>query len=215
MSDQLIVNEVFHSIQGESVHAGRPCVFVRLTACDLRCRWCDTEYAFYEGKKRPIDDILAEVERYDCGLVQVTGGEPLLQPNVHVLMARLLDGGKEVLLETGGHRDISQVDPRVGRVVDLKAPGSGEDARNRWENLADLRPIDNVKVVLADRADFDWALARIREHGVEEKCPILFSVVHGELDPTELAGWILESGTKARMQYQMHKLLWPAAMRGV
>jgi 7-carboxy-7-deazaguanine synthase len=212
---KLVVNEIFHSIQGESVHAGRPCVFVRLTACDLRCRWCDTEYAFHEGTKRGVADVVAEVERFGCPLVEVTGGEPLLQPGVHELMDRLLESGHEVLLETGGHRDITGVDPRVRRIVDLKAPGSGEEARNRWENLADLRATDNVKVVIADRRDFEWAVRAVAEHGVAERCPVLFSPVHGELEPAELAAWILESGTPARMQLQLHKLLWPSVVRGV
>ncbi|MCA9752193.1 MAG: radical SAM protein [Gemmatimonadetes bacterium] len=215
MSTDLIVNEIFHSIQGESVEAGRPCVFVRLTACDLRCRWCDTEYAFTEGKRRSLDDVMAEIDSYDCGLVEVTGGEPLLQAAVHPLIARLLDAGHEVMLETGGHRDITGVDPRVRRIVDLKAPGSGEVTRNRLENLTDLRATDNVKVVIADREDFDWALAVLAEHDVEARCPILFSPVHGELEPAELARWMLESGTTARLQLQLHKLLWPAAKRGV
>ncbi|MEZ5063642.1 MAG: radical SAM protein [bacterium] len=215
MSTDLIVNEIFHSIQGESVEAGRPCVFVRLTACDLRCRWCDTEYAFTEGKRRSLDDVMAEIDSYDCGLVEVTGGEPLLQAAVHPLIARLLDAGREVMLETGGHRDITGVDPRVRRIVDLKAPGSGEVARNRLENLADLRATDNVKVVIADREDFDWALSVLAKHDVEARCPVLFSPVHGELEPAELARWMLESGTTARLQLQLHKLLWPAATRGV
>jgi len=215
MSEKLVVNEIFHSIQGESAHAGRPCVFVRLTACDLRCRWCDTEYAFHEGEPRTVEDVLGEVGKYPCELVEVTGGEPLLQRGAHELMRRLADGGKEVLLETGGHRDITGVDPRVRRILDLKAPGSGESERNRWENVADLRPADNVKIVVADRTDFDWAVKVIAEHGITDRCPVFLSPVHGELEPAELAAWMLESGTPARLQLQLHKLLWPAALRGV
>ena len=215
MSEKLVVNEIFHSIQGESAHAGRPCIFVRLTACDLRCRWCDTEYAFHEGAARTVEDVLAEVGKYSCDLVEVTGGEPLLQPGAHELMRRLADAGMEVLLETGGHRDITGVDPRVCRIVDLKAPGSGESGRNRWENVADLRASDNIKVVVADRTDFDWTMKVIEEHGITDRCAVFLSPVHGELEPAELAAWILESGTPARLQLQLHKLLWPAAMRGV
>jgi 7-carboxy-7-deazaguanine synthase len=211
----LVVNEVFHSIQGESTLAGRPCVFVRLTACDLRCAWCDTAYAFHEGTKRSVEDVVAEVERFDCDLVEVTGGEPLLQPAVHDLVAALLARGKAVMIETGGHRDISSLDPRVRRIVDVKTPSSGEAARMRWENLAALREGDEVKLVIQDRRDFDYALEVVRRHRLEGRVPLLLSPVHGVLDPAELARWILESGVEARLQVQLHKIVWPAAVRGV
>lgn len=212
---KLVVNEIFHSIQGESTLAGRPCVFVRLTACDLRCSWCDTEYAFYEGAKRDLDDVVAEVLRYDCDLVELTGGEPLLQPGVHDLAIALLDRGKTVMIETGGHRDISALDPRVRRIVDVKTPSSGESARMHWPNLDVLREGDEVKFVIQDRADFDYAADVIRRHGLEARVPLLLSPVHGRLDAAELARWILESGIRARLQLQLHKILWPAALRGV
>jgi 7-carboxy-7-deazaguanine synthase len=211
----LVINEIFHSIQGESTQAGRPCVFVRLTGCDLRCSWCDTEYAFYEGTKREIDEIVADVARYDCDLVEVTGGEPLLQPRVHDLIARLLEAGKTVMIETGGHRDVSKVDPRVRRIVDVKTPSSGEVERNRFENFPLLRETDELKFVVQDRTDFDFAISTIRTHDLETRCPLLLSPVHGKLDAAELAAWVLESGVRARVQLQLHKLLWPAALRGV
>ena len=211
----LTINEIFHSIQGESTLAGRPCVFVRLTACDLRCSWCDTEYAFYEGAKRDLDDVVAEVLRYDCDLVELTGGEPLLQPGVHDLAIALLDRGRTVMIETGGHRDISALDPRVRRIVDVKTPSSGEAARMHWPNLDVLREGDEVKFVIQDRADFDYAADVIRRHGLEARVPLLLSPVHGKLDAAELARWILESGIRARLQLQLHKILWPAALRGV
>jgi 7-carboxy-7-deazaguanine synthase len=211
----LVINEIFHSIQGESTQAGRPCVFVRLTGCDLRCSWCDTEYAFYEGTKREIDEIVADVARYDCDLVEVTGGEPLLQPRVHDLIARLLEAGKTVMIETGGHRDVSKVDPRVRRIVDVKTPSSGEVERNRFENFLLLRETDELKFVVQDRTDFDFAISTIRAHDLETRCPLLLSPVHGKQDAAELAAWVLESGVRARVQLQLHKLLWPAALRGV
>lgn len=211
----IVVNEIFHSIQGESTLAGRPCVFVRLTACDLRCAWCDTEYAFHEGTKRAVADVVEEACRFPCDLVEVTGGEPLLQPSVHELIAALLARGKTVMLETGGHRDITPLDPRVRRIVDVKTPSSREQDRMHWPNLAALKDGDEVKFVVADRADFDYALRVVREHGLAGRVPLLFSPVHGSLAPAELAAWILESGVEARLQLQLHKLLWPSALRGV
>lgn len=211
----LVVNEIFHSIQGESTLAGRPCVFVRLTACDLRCSWCDTEYAFHEGVKRSVDDIVAEVRRHDCPLVEITGGEPLLQPDVHELIAALLEHGLTVMLETGGHRDISAVDSRVLRIVDVKTPSSGESHRVRVENFEHLKSGDELKFVIADRADFDWSVDMIARHDLASRCPLLFSPVHGSLPGEELADWILEAGLPVRLQLQLHKLLWPAALRGV
>jgi 7-carboxy-7-deazaguanine synthase len=212
---RLTINEIFHSIQGESTEAGRPCVFVRLTACDLRCAWCDTEYAFHEGTKREIEDVVAEVLRYECELVEITGGEPLLQPAVHDLAAALLAHDRTVMIETGGHRDISTLDPRVRRIVDVKTPSSGESRRVLWSNLEHLKPGDEVKFVIADRADFDWSADVIRRHGLEGRVPLLLSPVYGRLEPAELARWILESGSRARLQLQLHKILWPHVVRGV
>lgn len=211
----LVVNEIFHSIQGESSRAGFPCVFVRLTACNLRCTWCDTEYAFYEGVRMSIPEVLSRVESFGCRLVELTGGEPLLQEGALELMTALCDRGHDVMLETGGALSIAAVDPRVRRIVDLKCPGSGMSDRNFWENLSELRPSDEVKFVLRDRADFDWAMGAIREHGLEARCPLLFSPVFGDLEPVTLAGWILECGAPVRMQLQMHKFIWEPSTRGV
>ena len=211
----ITINEIFHSIQGESSLAGRPCVFVRLTACDLRCKWCDTEYAFHEGTKREVADVVEEACRFGCDLVEVTGGEPLLQPTVHELIAALLSRGKTVMIETGGHRDITTLDPRVRRIVDVKTPSSTEQHRMHWPNLAALKDGDEVKFVVADRTDFDYALGVIREQALEGRVPLLLSPAHGTLPPGELAAWILESGVDARLQIQLHKLLWPTILRGV
>jgi 7-carboxy-7-deazaguanine synthase len=212
----LTINEIFHSIQGESTHAGRPCVFVRLTACDLRCSWCDTPYAFTEGQKMSIDEVLAQVDTYGCGLVEVTGGEPLLQPDVYPLMERLLASGKTVLLETGGHIDIGGVPAGVRRIVDVKCPGSGEADRNCGANLDRLRPTDEVKFVIADRADYDYAREIVRTHALTGKCgAVLFSPVHGVLDPKALAAWVLADRLTVRVQLQLHKYIWDAATRGV
>src|ERR1700730_16340771 len=175
----LTVNEIFYSIQGESTRAGEPCVFVRLTACDLRCSWCDTPYAFYDGTKRSIDDVVAEVERYDCPLVEITGGEPLLQEDVYPLMESLLSRGRTVMLETGGHRPITAVPNRVIKIVDVKCPGSGGAGRNDWQNLTALAPHDEVKFVLRDRADYEFALEVLKRHDVaSHAAAILFSPVH-------------------------------------
>jgi 7-carboxy-7-deazaguanine synthase len=212
--ERLKVHEIFYSLQGESTFAGRPCVLVRLTGCQMRCVWCDTEYAFYEGGWRTLDEILAEVASYSCPLVELTGGEPLLQPAALPLLERLCERGYEVLLETGGGLDIGPVDPRVRRIVDVKCPGSGEAANNRWENLALLTGRDELKFVLADEADYVWAKEVIVEHRLGGRCPIHFSPVHGSLDARDLAAWILRDGLPVRMQLQLHKLLWGAA-RGV
>lgn len=213
--ERLKVNEIFRSIQGESSHAGRPCAFVRLTGCQMRCVWCDTEYAFYDGSWKSLDDVLAAVAAFGCPLVEVTGGEPLLQPAVHPLLAALCDAGYEVLLETGGGLDIAGVDPRVRRIVDVKCPGSGEAEHNRWENLADLRPADEVKLVLADRADYDWARDVVARHRLGDRCPVHFAPVWGALDPAELARWILDDRLPVRLALQLHKLVWGAEARGV
>jgi 7-carboxy-7-deazaguanine synthase len=213
---RLRLTEIFFSIQGESTFAGRPSAFVRLTGCDLRCTWCDSTYTFTGGTWWALDDIVAEVERTGATLVCVTGGEPLLQKAVHPLMTRLLDRGLTVTLETGGHRDLAEVDARVHRIVDLKPPGSGESERNRWENLALLGPRDELKCVLASREDYEWARDIVLERGLAAQVgAVLFSPVHGALDPTTLAGWILADRLPVRLQLQLHKYLWGADARGV
>ena len=212
----LVVNEIFHSIQGESTHAGRPCVFVRLTACDLRCSWCDTPYAFTEGRKMSLDDIIAAVKAFECPTVEITGGEPLLQKNVYPLMDRLLEEGFEVMLETGGHISIEGVPGAVVRIVDVKCPASGEAERNDWSNLDRLTLQDEVKFVIADRGDYDFARAAVQRHALPGRVrAILFSPVHGRLDPKLLAAWILEDKLDVRLQLQIHKYIWSPETRGV
>ena len=212
----LTVNEIFHSIQGESTHAGRPCVFVRLTACDLRCRWCDTPYAFYEGRKMSVDEVVADVEARGCDVVEVTGGEPLLQPDVYPLMQRLLDSGKTVLIETGGHRSIAGVPAGVIRIMDVKCPGSGESEHNDWSNLAHLTSRDEVKFVIADRTDYEFARDVIRREDLAGRVnAVLFSPVHGELDPKLLSQWVIEDRLPVRVQLQVHKYIWSPTTRGV
>jgi 7-carboxy-7-deazaguanine synthase len=191
-------------------------VFVRLTACDRRCRWCDTAYAFHEGRKMSVDDVIADVEAMGCPVVEVTGGEPLLQPDVYPLMQRLLDAGKTVLIETGGHRSIAQVPPGVIRIVDVKCPGSGESAGNDWGNLARLTPKDEVKFVIADRADYEFAREVVqREKLVDRVNAVLFSPVHGELDPRLLADWVIADRLPVRVQLQLHKYIWSPDTRGI
>ena len=212
----LTINEIFYSIQGESTYAGRPCVFVRLTACDLRCSWCDTEYAFHEGRKRSLEDVLAEVDRHECSLVEVTGGEPLLQDEVYPLMQSLVDRGRTVLLETGGHRSTSRVPEPVITILDVKCPGSGEAHRNHWENLHRLRSHDEVKFVIKDRADYDWARDVLERHGVRQRAAAIhFSPVHGVLDPKTLSEWVLADRLPVRVQLQIHKYIWSPTTRGV
>ena len=212
----LTVNEIFYSIQGESTYAGRPCVFVRLTACDLRCSWCDTPYAFDEGRKQTVDDVMAEVERHGCQLVEITGGEPLLQEDVYELMNRLLAQGRTVMLETGGHRPIDRVPSAVVKIVDVKCPGSGESDRNDWRNLERLSPHDEVKFVVKDRADYEFARDVIRGRTLASRCAaILISPVHGETDVRMLSEWMLADHLPARLQLQLHKFIWPAGTRGV
>jgi len=212
----LTINEIFHSIQGESTHAGRPCVFVRLTACDLRCRWCDTPYAFHEGRKMSVDEVVADVEARNCQTVEVTGGEPLLQADVYPLMQRLLDAGKSVLIETGGHRSIAKVPEGVIRIVDIKCPGSLEADKNDWSNLEHLTPRDEVKFVIADRQDYDYARdIATREQLASRVNAVLFSPVHGELDPKLLSEWVIADRLDVRVQLQMHKYIWSPTTRGV
>ncbi len=204
----LRLTEIFFSLQGEAARAGLPTVFVRLTGCPLRCTWCDTTYSFSGGEPATIDSILARVAKYPVRQVCVTGGEPLAQRECLPLLSALCDAGYEVSLETSGALDIAGVDPRVARVMDLKAPASGEGDRNRWENLALLTSRDEIKIVVASRADYEWARALIRERRLNALCPVLLSPAQGLVDPTALAGWILEDGLDVRFQLQLHKLLW-------
>jgi 7-carboxy-7-deazaguanine synthase len=212
----LTVNEIFHSIQGESTHAGDRCVFVRLTACDLRCNWCDTPYAFHEGRKMSIDDVLSVVEGYGCPLVEITGGEPLLQEGVYELMERLLAAGHTVLLETGGHRPIDRVPAAVVKIVDVKCPGSGEADKNCWSNLDRLAAHDEVKFVVLDRADYEFARDVLTRTQLPSRAAaILFSPVHGLLDPKTLSEWVIADRLPVRVQLQLHKLIWSPTARGV
>ena len=212
----ITVNEIFYSVQGESTYAGRPCVFVRLTACDLRCTWCDTPYAFHEGKKRSLQDVLDEVERYDCRLVEVTGGEPLLQAEVYPLMSALLERGKTVLLETGGHRSTEQVPAAVVTVLDIKCPGSGEAERMDWSNLERLRAHDEVKFVIKDRHDYEYAREVMRARALAGRvAAIHFSPVHGVMNSRTLSEWVLQDRLAVRVQLQLHKYIWDPETRGV
>jgi 7-carboxy-7-deazaguanine synthase len=212
---RLKIHEIFFSIQGESTFAGRPCVFVRLTGCQMRCVWCDTAYAFYDGAWMAVDEILERVAAFGCPLVEVTGGEPLLQPDVHALMTALCDAGHEVLLETGGGLDIAPVDPRVRRILDVKCPGSGESQNNRWENLDLLRPTDELKFVVAHRRDYEWAREVIAQRALAGRCPIHLSPVWDAIPPADLAAWILEDRLPVRLTLQQHKVLWGKDARGV
>jgi 7-carboxy-7-deazaguanine synthase len=212
----LTVNEIFHSIQGESTRAGDRCVFVRLTACDLRCSWCDTPYAFHEGRKMSVDDVMSAVEAYGCPLVEITGGEPLLQEGVYDLMDRLLAGGHTVLLETGGHRPIDRVPAGVVKIVDVKCPGSGEADKNHWANLERLAPHDEVKFVVLDRADYEFARDVVTRTQLPSRAAaILFSPVHDVLDPKTLSEWVIADRLPVRVQLQLHKLIWSPTTRGV
>ena len=211
LRNSLRVSEIFHSIQGESSRVGLPTVFVRLTGCPLRCVWCDTDYAFSGGESLSIAGILERVAAFACSTVCVTGGEPLAQKNCLPLLLALCDAGHSVSLETSGALDVGDVDPRVARIVDLKAPGSGEAAKNRWENLDLLTPEDELKFVLASREDYDWAVSACHQRRVFERCPVLFSPVQGQLDPAQLAQWILDDRLPVRFQLQLHKVLWDNA----
>ena len=207
----LRLTEIFFSLQGETARAGLPTVFVRLTGCPLRCVWCDTTYSFSGGEPATIDSILARVANYPARQVCVTGGEPLAQKECLPLLSALCDAGYEVSLETSGALDIAGVDPRVARVMDLKAPDSGEGDKNRWENLGLLTPRDEIKIVVASRTDYEWARDLIRERRLDALCPVLLSPAQGLVDPTALAEWILDDGLNVRFQLQLHKLLWGSA----
>jgi 7-carboxy-7-deazaguanine synthase len=207
-TERLRVTEIFHSIQGEADAIGWRTVFVRLTGCPLRCVWCDTEYSFYGGNWHAIDDILAEVASHGAHHVCVTGGEPLAQKRCLILLRKLCDAGYDVSLETSGALDVSAVDPRVRKVMDLKAPGSGESGRNLWSNLDHLLPHDQIKIVIASRDDYDWACRMLAEHALADRCMVLFSPVHGAVVPRELAEWIIADRLPVRFQMQLHKLLW-------
>jgi 7-carboxy-7-deazaguanine synthase len=213
---ELLIHEIYLSVQGESTFAGLPCVFVRTSVCDSRCRWCDTPHAFTQGERMSRAAVLAKALNFDCPLVEITGGEPLLQTDVLPLMTELCDAGKTVLLETSGAHDVSGVDPRVHIIMDLKCPDSGESHRNRWPNLDALKPSDQIKFVIASRRDWDWTASVIREHRLDERFTCLVSCVFSAVQPVELVGWLLESGLhRVRMQLQMHKYIWEPTRRGV
>ena len=208
------VTEIFHSIQGESTHAGRPCVFVRLTGCNLRCRWCDSTYTFRGGETMTVGEAVDRVVAYGCNLVEVTGGEPLAQGEAFELIEKLCDRGLEVLIETSGSIDVSPTDPRAKLILDVKCPGSGEAHSNRWTNLTLLRPHDEIKFVIADRADYEWAREVIRARNLA-RWPVLLSPVWGEMEPRSLAEWMLADRLPVRFQTQLHKHIWGAEARGV
>lgn len=212
---ELLIHEIYRSIQGESTYAGLPCVFVRTSVCDLRCSWCDTPHAFSQGQRMPRQAVLEAALALNTPLVELTGGEPLLQPDVPVLMKELADAGKTVLLETSGAHDLSAVDRRVHVIMDLKCPDSGESERNLWSNLDHLKPTDEIKFVIASRRDWDWALEAMTRHDLDRRFGVLVSAVFGAVHPRELTEWLLASGRNARMQLQLHKYIWDPATRGV
>lgn len=214
--DTLVIHEIYSSIQGESTFAGLACTFVRTTGCNLRCVWCDTPQAFHGGTRMRRSEVLARALSFATPLVELTGGEPLLQPGVLPLMAELCDAGRTVLVETSGEADVAGVDPRVHKIMDLKCPGSGESHRNRWENLSHITPRDEIKFVLADRADYEWMRAAIRERSLADRTPsLLASTVFGRLATKDLVAWVLEDALPVRVQLQMHKYVWSADATGV
>ncbi|MCW8810834.1 MAG: radical SAM protein [Ignavibacteriaceae bacterium] len=212
----LKINEIYHSIQGESTSAGKPCVFVRLTYCNLRCAYCDTEYAFYNGKDMSFQQVIDEVEKYNCKLVEVTGGEPLVQMEECLdLMNKLCDLGYEVMIETGGSFSIKDIDPRVKIIMDLKCPSSEMEKKNFYDNFQYLKQTDELKFVIGEREDYDWTIGILKKYNLFGKCEILFSVVFGELEPVELVNWILKDKLEVRFQLQMHKYIWHPETKGV
>ncbi|MBI5723975.1 MAG: radical SAM protein [Planctomycetes bacterium] len=215
MSDRVKVCEIFKSIQGESTRAGMPCSFVRLAGCNLRCSWCDTSWAWEGGEELPIEDILGRLGELRCGLVEVTGGEPLFQKGTPELLRRLCHVGYQTLLETNGSLDVGGVDPRVIKIVDFKCPSSGQQEACRWDNVRYLSPDDEVKFVLADRADYDYAVKAVAVYGLQDKCTVIFSPVFGRLGPADLAGWILADNLRVRLGLQLHKIIWPGKDRGI
>ncbi|MCK5032638.1 MAG: radical SAM protein [Calditrichia bacterium] len=215
LGQKIKINEIFYSIQGESSFSGLPCIFIRFTNCNLRCSYCDTEYAFYDGKELTIDEIVKQVKVYDCQLVEITGGEPLIQKNIFPLIQELLKNEYEILLETGGHIDISKVDKKVKIIMDLKCPSSGESEKNLWSNLEKLIPTTEIKFVIGNKIDFDWAISIVNKYKITQNNRILFSPVFDKLNNEELANWILESKLPIRMQLQMHKYIWDPNKKGV
>lgn len=211
----LKVNEIYYSVQGESSKAGLPCVFVRLTYCNLRCSYCDTEYAFYEGEEKTIEEIINEVRKYNCNLVEITGGEPLVQNESLELMKKLCDEGFEVMIETGGSLPVKDIDKRVMIIMDLKCPSSKMMKKNLYENIEFLKKTDEVKFVIGNREDYNWSREIIEKYRLNEKCSILFSVVFGQLEPVQLVNWILEDRLNVRYQLQMHKIIWHPETKGV
>lgn len=211
----LTVNEIFKSLQGESSFTGLPCIFIRLTGCNLRCTWCDTEYAFYEGQPKSVQDIMAAIEPLGVPLVEITGGEPLLQDTVYDLMNALLAKNYKVLVETGGGVSVAKVPEPVIKILDIKCPGSGEVSKNLWDNLDHLNPEDEVKFVLADRADYEWSREILDRYNIHKKVKVLFSPVYDKLDLKELAAWVLEDNLPVRVQTQLHKVIWGKDAIGV
>ncbi len=211
----LKINEIYYSVQGESTHSGCPCIFIRLTYCNLRCSYCDTEYAFYDGKDMEITDIMSEIKQWDCNLVEVTGGEPLFQDECIDLLNELVNSNYEVMLETGGSLSISDVPKKVVKIVDFKCPSSGMVKKNLWSIVDDLQANDEVKFVIGNREDFDWAKDRITEYSLDKICTLLFSPTFGEIDPQQIVEWILAENLPVRMQLQMHKMIWSPEEKGV
>ena len=211
----LKINEIYYSVQGESTHTGRPCIFIRLTYCNLRCSYCDTEYAFYEGKDMEIAQIISEIQQWDCNLVEVTGGEPLFQEECIDLLHELINSNYEVMLETGGSLSISKVPKKVIKIVDFKCPGSKMEKKNLWSIVDDLQDHDEVKFVIGNREDFDWAKDKITEYSLDKICTLLFSPTFGKIDPQLIVEWILADNLPVRMQMQMHKMIWSPEEKGV
>ena len=211
----LKINEIYFSVQGESSYSGLPCIFIRLTYCNLRCTYCDSEYSFYDGEKMKIDEILKEIKKYSCNLVEVTGGEPLLQKNCVNLLNELIKNNYDVLLETSGSLSISDVPNKVINIIDFKCPSSKMDSKNMWDNINYLKKNDEIKFVIGDRIDYEWTKQKIEEYKLNQICNILMSPVYGEIEPKEIVKWILEDNLKVRFQIQMHKEIWPADKKGV